>query len=115
MAIVPMGTLADLAVALPQVHEGGAADSCPDQDSLATGLPLPLTLNDLANHAREFRVPLDGLGLRHLVHTATIETGIEHTGPALPPLDCSSAFVVTCSTAGSRVHDLVRVEPLSGA
>lgn len=115
MAIAPEGDLAGLAVQLPQVQEA-STDSCPDQGVWDAAIPPQLAFPSVSNYGAEFAVPLDGIALRQRFDPATIEDGILHLGPALPPNDCASidtSLYVTCSNAGSTVKDVVTVEPLA--
>jgi hypothetical protein len=111
LLVAPRGTLASVGVALPETHEGSAG-SCPDPSDVSAGVPAPLEFTALAQHAASFHFPLDGIALRERLDPLTIESGIVHDGDPLPPLDCHQEFVPTCTTAGSTVHDLVRIEPV---
>jgi hypothetical protein len=114
IALHPSGTLADLNVTLPTVGED-TMDGCPDGSDQSAYIPIGQGFGALAAHGEEFHLPLDGLALRQRFDTATIEQGIEHLGPTLPPANCigDQDYLSACSNGGSRVHDVVKVEPVS--
>jgi hypothetical protein len=114
MILAPRGSLANLHVDLPQTQEA-SIDSCPNGSDHDAYIPPPLDFPSLSDHAASFEVPLDGVALRQRLDPATIENGILHLGPALPPADCTSTqvYYASCSNQGSRVHVVVHVEPVS--
>lgn len=114
LTLQPSGTLSDLNITLPGVGED-SMDGCPDGSDQSAYIPIGQGFGLLAAHAEQFHVPLDGLALRQRFDTATIEAGIAHLGPPLPPADCTGNqdYLTTCSNTGSHVHDVVHVQPLS--
>ncbi len=114
MTLQPSGALADLNITLPTVGED-SFDGCPDGSDQSAYIPIGQGFGALAAHGEQFHVPLDGLALRQHFDTSTIEDGIDHLGPSLPPADCigDQDYLSACSNIGSRVHDVVNVQSLS--
>lgn len=106
-------SLARAQVDLPEITESGE-ESCPDGGEVSAYIPLPLNAHALALHADSFAFAIDGSALRGRFEPLTVEDGIEHLGPPLPPADCSGEFppATGCSAAGSRLHVVVTIEPV---
>jgi hypothetical protein len=105
--------LARVQVDLPEIQESGE-ESCPDGTQQQAYIPLPLIAHQLAAHADSFAFAVDGTALRGRFEPLTVENGIEHLGPALPAIDCTQAFPpsTACSTQGSHIHVIVKIEPV---
>jgi hypothetical protein len=102
-------------VHLPDVGEDD--QSCPDGGDAMTFIGVPTgEINALARHAQDLDFTFDGVALRQHFQPLTIED-VVHQGPALPAIDCTDVetLAATCTTAGSRVHDTVRIEPIEDA